>query len=62
MKYYRMRQYSLLILLMVRIICHLFIEAGIREGVSMITRRFAKSNIPGEVEYDSEQPTEHLIY
>lgn len=41
---------------------HLFIEAGIRGGVSTITRRFAKSNIPGEAEYDPEQPPEHLIY
>ena len=36
---------------------HLFIEAGIRGGVSMITRRFEKSNVPGEDGYDPEQPS-----
>ena len=41
---------------------HLFIEAGIRGGVSTITHRYAKSNIPGMGEYDESKPTEHLIY
>ena len=41
---------------------HLFIEAGIRGGVSTISHRYAKSNIPGEEGYDDSQPIEHLIY
>ena len=41
---------------------HLFIEAGIRGGVSVITHRYAKSNIPGEDDYDDTKPTEYLIY
>lgn len=41
---------------------HLFIESGIRGGVSIICHRYAKSNVPGEVNFDESKPIEHLIY
>ena len=41
---------------------HLFIEAGIRGGVSIITHRYAKANVPGLDGYDESKPNEHLIY
>ena len=41
---------------------HLFIEAGIRGGVSTICHRYAKANVPGLDGYDESKPTEHLIY
>ena len=41
---------------------HLFIEAGIRGGVSVISHRFAKANHPDVRDYDPSLPTKHLIY
>ena len=42
---------------------HLFIEAGIRGGVAVISHRFAKANLPTLPEqYDAEQPNQHLVY
>jgi len=41
---------------------HLFIESGIRGGVSTICHRYAKSNVPGEINFDESKPIEHLIY
>ena len=41
---------------------HLFIEKGLRGGISMITKRYARANnkyVPG---HDSEIPSNHLIY
>ena len=41
---------------------HLFIESGIRGGVSTICHRYATLNVPGEVNFDESKPIEHLIY
>lgn len=41
---------------------HLFIESGIRGGVSVISHRFAKANLPALEGYDDTQPNQHLIY
>jgi len=39
---------------------HLFIESGIRGGVSTICHRHAESNVPGEVNFNESKPIEHL--
>ena len=41
---------------------HLFVESGIRGGVSVISHRYAKANLPPLPEYDVTKPNEHLIY
>ncbi|KAK3103044.1 hypothetical protein FSP39_016008 [Pinctada imbricata] len=41
---------------------HLFIEKGLRGGVAMITKRYAKANIPGLKEYDADKDISSLIY
>lgn len=41
---------------------HLFIEAGIRESVSVTSHRYAKSNLPQLQDYDKSKPNDHLIY
>ena len=41
---------------------HLFVENGIREGVSVISHRYAKANLPQLPEYDATKSNEHLIY
>ena len=38
-----------------------FFEKGIRGGVSMINKRYAKANNPRYREYDSTKPTTYLI-
>ena len=40
------------------------IDAGIRGGVSMISKRFARANNPllGSAHYDPSQPTAYIIY
>ena len=41
---------------------HLFIERGIRGGVSMISHRYSKANIPGRTGYDATEPNRHILY
>ena len=41
---------------------HLFIEEGIRGGVSMISHRYAKANVPELDDYDPTKPNEYLMY
>ena len=40
------------------------VDAGIRGGVSMISKRFARANNPllGSAHYDPSQPTSYIIY
>ena len=40
----------------------LFIEQGVRGGVSMISQRYAKSNIPNTAEYDPSQASQYIMY
>ncbi|XP_066933395.1 uncharacterized protein [Clytia hemisphaerica] len=48
--------------LMTDIDMYLFCETAIRGGVSTITHRYAKSNLPSKPGYDDTQPTRHLMY
>ena len=41
---------------------HDFIEMGIRGGVSTISHRLPKSNIPDTKTYNPNEETKHLIY
>ncbi|KAK3105879.1 hypothetical protein FSP39_007710 [Pinctada imbricata] len=41
---------------------HFFIEKGLRGGVAMITKRYAKANIPLLKEYDATKDISSLIY
>ena len=41
---------------------HLFIERGIRGGVSMITHRHSKANIPGCPDYNPQEMNKHILY
>ena len=41
---------------------YLMIESGIRGGVSVITKKYAKANNPLQEEYDPEKPTNYLMY
>ena len=41
---------------------HLFIEEGLRGGISMITHRYAKANNPYVEDYDSRLPHNYLMY
>ena len=41
---------------------HLFIERGLRGGISMISKRHAKANNPLVGGYDSEKPSSHILY
>jgi hypothetical protein len=41
---------------------HLFIERGLRGGISMISQRYAKANNPHVEDYDESQPRNYLIY
>lgn len=41
---------------------HLFIERGLRGGISMISQRYAKANNPYLDDYDSSERNNYLIY
>ena len=41
---------------------HLFIERGLRGGISMISQRYAKANNPYVDDYNPNQPSNYLIY
>lgn len=41
---------------------YLMVENGVRGGVSMITKKYAKANNPSVDDYDSSRPTNYLMY
>ena len=41
---------------------HLFIEKGMRGGISMVSKRYAKANNPTGEGYDSSKPKSHILY
>ena len=41
---------------------HLFIEQGMRGGISMVSKRHAKVNNPGVEGYEPSQPTNYITY
>jgi hypothetical protein len=41
---------------------HLFIEEGMRGGISMITHRYAKANNPYIEGHDPDQETNYIMY
>lgn len=41
---------------------HLFIERGLRGGISMISQRYAKANNPYVEDYINSQPNNYLMY
>ncbi|KAL9979157.1 hypothetical protein ACROYT_G016776 [Oculina patagonica] len=41
---------------------HLFVERGIRGGISMVSKRYAKANNPYVEGYDEKNPKKYLMY
>jgi hypothetical protein len=41
---------------------HLFIEKGLRGGISMVSKRYARANNPRVAGYDSTQARSHIMY
>jgi len=41
---------------------HLFIEKGMRGGISMVSKRYAKANNPGVEGYDPTKANNHILY
>ena len=41
---------------------HLFIEKGMRGGISMVSKRYARANNPLIESYDSSKPNTHILY
>ena len=41
---------------------HLFIEKGLRGGISMVSKRYARANNPLIEGYDSSKPNTHILY
>ena len=41
---------------------HLFIEKGLRGGISMVSKRYAKANNPLIEGYNSSKPNTHILY
>ncbi|XP_065183200.1 uncharacterized protein LOC135814066 [Sycon ciliatum] len=41
---------------------HLFVEAGLRGGISMASQRYGKANNPTMDQYNSAEPTSYLLY
>ena len=41
---------------------HLFVERGIRGGISMVSKRYAKANNPQVPGYDPSKPNKHIMY
>ncbi|KAK3790228.1 hypothetical protein RRG08_027443 [Elysia crispata] len=41
---------------------HLFIEKGMRGGISMVSKRHARANNPAVEGYDPEKPNSHILY
>ena len=41
---------------------HLFVERGIRGGISMVSKRYAKANNPLLMDYDKSKPNNYIMY
>ena len=41
---------------------HLFVERGIRGGISMVSKRYAKANNPLLKDYDKSKPNSYIMY
>jgi len=41
---------------------HLFFENNIRGGISVISHRYARANVPGTPEFDSSKPASYILY
>ena len=41
---------------------HLFIEKGLRGGISMVSKRHARANNPSVETYDPQKPNSHILY
>ena len=41
---------------------HMFIEKGLRGGISMVSKRYAKANNPGVEGYIPDEPQSHILY
>ena len=41
---------------------HLFIEKGMRGGISMVSKRYAKANNPHVADYNPDKETNYIIY
>ena len=41
---------------------HLFVERGMRGGISMVSKRHAKANNPQVPGYDPSKPNKHIMY
>ena len=41
---------------------HLFVEKGMRGGISMVSKRHARANNPAVEGYDPEKPNSHILY
>lgn len=41
---------------------HLFVEKGLRRGIAMISKRYAKANNPYLNDYDLTEPSNYLMY
>jgi len=41
---------------------HLFVERGMRGGISMVSKRFAKANNPLVPDYDPNKPNKYIVY
>ena len=41
---------------------HLFIEKGLRGGISMVSKRYARANNPKVEGYNSSKPNTHILY
>ena len=41
---------------------HLFVERGMRGGISMVSKRYAKANNPRDQGYDPSKPKKHIMY
>ena len=41
---------------------HLFVERGMRGGISMVSERYAKANNPQVPDYDPSKPKKYIMY
>ena len=41
---------------------HLFVERGMRGGISLVSRRYAKANNPLVPDYDPSKPNKYIVY
>ena len=41
---------------------HLFVERGMRGGISMVSKRYAKANNPQVPDYDPNKPSKYIMY